>query len=152
MYGIGYWESYDALVMDVSSDRNTITLRQDFAASLLAYDDYFGYYDGGFNSIFFDGKMFKKGEGPNIIADRDELDFGRCFVGGTVEKAIGIVNTGTEAAEYVVDVSSDELTIEIRAATSVLVNQLLSTLNSLLKRQNSLPVLLRYLLTMATRL
>lgn len=27
MYGIGYWESYDALVMDVSSDRNTITLR-----------------------------------------------------------------------------------------------------------------------------
>lgn len=112
MYGIGYWESYDALVMDVSSDRNTITLRQDFAASLLAYDDYFGYYDGGFNSIFFDGKMFKKGEGPNIIADRDELDFGRCFVGGTVEKAIGIVNTGTEAAEYVVDVSSDELTIE----------------------------------------
>lgn len=112
MYGIGYWESYDALVMDVSSDRNTITLRQDFAASLLAYDDYFGYYDGGFSSIFFDGKMFKKGEGPNIIADRDNLDFGRCFVGGTVEKTIGIVNTGTEPADYVVDASGDGLTIE----------------------------------------
>lgn len=111
-YGIGYWKSYDTLVMDVSSDGNTIIPRQDFAANVLVYDDHFGYYDGGFYTVYFDGKMFKKGQGPNIIVDRETLDFGRCFVDGTVEKTIGIINTGTEAADYVVDVSSDELTIE----------------------------------------
>lgn len=113
VYGIGYWESYNTLVMDVSSDRSTITPRQDFAACFLVYDDYFGsYYDGGFYTVYFDGKMFKKGQGPNIIADRETLDFGRCFVGGTVEKTIGIINTGTEAADYVVDAAGDGLSIE----------------------------------------
>lgn len=112
-YGIGYWKSYDTLVMDVTSDGNAIIPRQDFAACILVYDeDFESYYDGGFYSLYFDAKMFKKGEGPNIITDKDSLDFGRCFIGGTVEKTIGIVNAGTEAADYVVDAVGDGLTIE----------------------------------------
>lgn len=112
-YGIGYWKPYDELVMDVSADGNTITPRQDFAGDIVAYDDYDeSYYEDGFTTILFNAQMFKKAEGANLVVDREQLDFGRCFVGNAVEKSIGIVNTGTETGEYVADVTGEGLSID----------------------------------------
>lgn len=111
-YGIGYWKPYDELVMDVSADGNTITPRQDFASDIVAYNDYDeSYYDAGFTTILFNAQMFKKAEGAHLVVDHEQLDFGRCFVDNTVEKAIGIINTGTENGEYVTDVAGDGLSV-----------------------------------------
>lgn len=115
-YGIGYWKLYDDLVMDVSSDRSTITPRQDLAGKLIMYDGE-DIYEAGFSGAYFDSKLYKKAEGANIVTDKEELDFGRCFVGTTQEKTIRIMNTGTEQAEYVVEVQGDGLSVDNPSGT-----------------------------------